>query len=84
MEPYKWYKANEILPENTDFPKKADGMEGFYIACLDNGDIISACRWYDVEEYDGWYWDSDCAYDNHVKDECITHWMRVEAPAVEE
>ena len=82
MEPYKWYRASEVLPEDTDFPKDSNGVVGFFNVALHNGDLYCVNRWYDNLN-DRWYWDADDDYyDRMILRDGITHWMKIEQPAL--
>lgn len=79
METYKWYDSKEVLPEKLDLPKDNNGIIGFFLVALDNGDLACVNRWYDLE-YGGWYWDVDNCFNNWLKDKRVSHWMKVENP----
>lgn len=78
MEPYRWYKATEILPEETELPKDSNGVEGFFAVSLKNGDLWCVTRW---PEGSHWYWDADNDfYNDMIERDGITHWMKLEKP----
>ena len=78
IENYKWYKTSELLPEKTLLPKDCNGVEGWFLIVLPNGDLSSANRWIDGNY---WYWDTDSDYSEKLlESEEAPYWMRVETP----
>ena len=78
MEPYKWYKASEILPEETELERDNNGVAGFFVVALNNGDLYCATRWLNGTY---WFWDTDNDFsDSMIERDGITHWMKLEFP----
>ncbi|WP_305156615.1 hypothetical protein [uncultured Muribaculum sp.] len=78
IEKFKWYNASEILPEQASIEKGINGVVGWFLIVMYNGDLACANRWL---EGTSWYWDTDNEYnDRIIEQHGISHWMLVELP----
>ncbi|MDE5880677.1 MAG: hypothetical protein K2H60_03010 [Muribaculaceae bacterium] len=78
IEKYKWYKSVQITPELSSLEKDSNGVKGWFVIEISNGDLYTANRW---KEGSYWYWDVESAYtEKLIETEGVKNWMLIQAP----